>query len=63
MNGKEKAVKMKADIEKKKTALASLQTLNGKTPTNMTKAERDAYDLAIGQLLSVLDISGKVNVN
>jgi len=63
IHGKDEAKKVKKDIEKKKSALLALQSLNGKTPASMTKAERDAYDIAVGQLLNILDTAGKVAVS
>lgn len=62
MSGKEKAVKVKADIEKKKAALISLQSMNGKTIPQMSKAEQEALLTALGQMLSVVDNTGKVFV-
>lgn len=61
-NRKDKAEKVKKEVEKKKSSITTLQSLNGKTPEDMTKAERKLYDRAIGQLLGVLNASGKVEV-
>jgi len=62
MSGKDDAVKVKADIEKKKSALVSLQTLNGKTVSEMSKVEQEAYMTALGQLLGILNALGQVQI-
>ena len=48
--------------EIKRSALVALQSLQGKKPEDMTKDERTLYDKAIGQLLGVLDVEGKVKI-
>lgn len=56
MNGKQKSDKMKIENAKKKAAFLTLQSLNGKKPEDMTKAERITYDRSVGQLLGILDV-------
>lgn len=58
----DKAQKIKSDIEKKKQAFVTLQSLNGKKLTELTKTEREAYDNAIGVLLNILGTDLRINV-
>lgn len=43
-------------------ALAALMALQGKTLAQMSKTEQEAYLTSIGQLLNIIDISGKVKL-
>lgn len=61
--GKDKAQKHRAENAKKKASLVTLQSLQGKKPEDLNKAERIAYDRAVGQLLGILDGEGRVNVS
>lgn len=58
----EKAQKMKADVAKKKQALATLQSLNGKTYIGMSKTEQEAVITAVLKLLNITDADDKINV-
>ena len=57
-----KSDQMKKDLEKKKAALITLQGLNGKTVTQMSKAEQEALITALCQLLNLAGADGKINV-
>lgn len=61
--GKEKAQKLKTENAKKKAALVTLQSLNGKAYGKMSNPEKEKAIIAALQLLSILDENEKVSVS
>lgn len=59
---KEKAQKHKAENTKKKAALVTLQSLNGKSYGKMSNPEKEKAIIAALQLLGILDENEKVSV-